>query len=159
VITKDLYIYALSLAPLFEGRYAIIIGAELGVTPLKSLFIASLGVFTLSILLPKLIEVIDFVLMRFADSRYGILKKVGNIYLKYVNNVMKRRGLVERYGFLGLIVFVAIPLPATGMWTGSLLGMLLRMSRMRLFLALLLGGLVSNLITFSLTYLAISIHF
>ncbi len=52
----------------------------------------------------------------------------------------------ERYGALALVLFVAIPLPMTGIWTGALLAVLFHMDPKRsvaaLFLGLLLAGLI-----------------
>ena len=39
----------------------------------------------------------------------------------------KNKGQIEKFGFWGLVLFVGIPLPGTGAWTGSLVAALLHM--------------------------------
>jgi uncharacterized membrane protein len=59
---------------------------------------------------------------------------------------IRRRGLpyVKRYGFLGLVLFVAIPLPTTGVYGGTLLSWLLGMNWSTSLLAVMIGATVSN---------------
>jgi uncharacterized membrane protein len=52
----------------------------------------------------------------------------------------RRKGkLAERYGWVGLALFVAVPLPVTGAWTGSVVAYLLGIESKRAFLAIALG--------------------
>ena len=64
--------------------------------------------------------------------------------------VAKARGKVkekvEKYGYLGIMLFVAIPLPVTGAWTGTLGAWILGMGRRRTMLAVAAGVLVSGAI-------------
>ena len=53
---------------------------------------------------------------------------------------------IEKYGYLGLFLFVAIPLPGTGAWTGSLLSVMLGMKPKKSFLFIFLGVLTAGLI-------------
>lgn len=53
---------------------------------------------------------------------------------------------VERFGYWGLLVFVAIPLPVTGAWTGALGAWVLGMERKRAVLAIAAGVLVAGII-------------
>lgn len=63
----------------------------------------------------------------------------------------KRGGIVERYRSLGLMLFVAIPLPVTGAWTGSvaafLFGMKLASSVLFIFLGVLIAGVIVTLLS------------
>lgn len=60
--------------------------------------------------------------------------------------VVRKKGqsLVEKHGFLGLILFIAVPLPATGVYGGALLSWLLSMKWQTSLLAVILGSTVSN---------------
>jgi uncharacterized membrane protein len=58
---------------------------------------------------------------------------------------------VQRYGVWALAVFVAIPLPVTGAWTGSLAAFIFGLPRRQAFLAILLGLIISAIIVASLT--------
>jgi len=92
---------------------------------------------------------IDRVADAVARGGLKILREAGAIYLKYLRSVRKRvEPYVRRYGFLGLVVFVTIPLLATGIWTGALAAYILSMDR-GIALALVLGGLISIATTVS----------
>ena len=62
-----------------------------------------------------------------------------------------RSGLIERYEAFGLMLFVAIPFPGTGVWTGCLIASLLRMRFMPTFLASVAGVVIAAIIVTLLT--------
>ena len=64
----------------------------------------------------------------------------------------KHKGQVETYGFWGLVLFVGIPLPGTGAWTGSLVASLLHMKIRKSFPAILLGIIIATVIMSLLSY-------
>ena len=144
----------LSLIPSFEGRYALLVGIASGLDPLISFAAASAGITVLALVLPNILAYIDEVARALGKSRYNILSKASELYLRYVGNVRRRvRRYVDKYGALGLIMFVAVPLPATGVWTGSLGAYILGMSKKRAMISLLIGGIASNIITFTVAVL------
>jgi uncharacterized membrane protein len=59
---------------------------------------------------------------------------------------IRRKGLplVERHGFIGLVLFIAVPLPATGVYGGAMLSWLLGMKWQMSLLAVMLGATTSN---------------
>lgn len=63
----------------------------------------------------------------------------------------ERSGLVEKYEALGLMLFVSIPLPGTGVWTGCLIASLLRMKFLPTFLAATGGVILAAIIVTILT--------
>jgi len=67
----------------------------------------------------------------------------------------KLRGGVERWGWLGVAAFVAIPLPLTGAWTGTLGAWVLGLSRRKTLLAVVVGVLVSGAIVTAVVMLGI----
>ncbi len=141
-----LLVLGLSLAPGFEGRYAIPLGVALGLEPLESFITACLGVVFLSLLLPTLLPLVDRAIEKLRDM--PLVGSFARFYLTYVGRVRARaRPYVERYGLLGLTVFVAVPLPATGVWTGAIAAHVLGMPWKKTVLALVLGGLTSNVIS------------
>jgi len=78
--------------------------------------------------------------------------KVFEIIIDWVFRLSRRRGgIVERYGLIGLVLFVAIPLPVTGAWTGSIVAFLLGMSFWRAFPAIVLGVFIAGVIVTTLT--------
>ncbi len=147
LILKVLWIYALSLTPGLEGRYALIVGRFIGLNLGTSFLIASLGVITLSLTLPTLLPLIDKLMLKLA-RRGSLLSNFALLYLKYLEDVRRRSSkYIERWGIPGLIIFVSIPLPATGIWTGSLAAYILGMKRKETIVSLFVGGMISNLIT------------
>ncbi len=155
-----LYVYLLSLIPSFEGRYALVVGVALGINPVLSFLIACLGVLTLSLLLPMILPFIDRIMYKFSETRRSFLAKIGAFYLRYIEKTRKKASkYVEKYGFIGLIVFVAIPLPATGVWTGALASYIFGMRRETAICGLIIGGMISNLIVFIASYILKSCFF
>lgn len=63
----------------------------------------------------------------------------------------KEKGILEKWQELGLIIFVAIPIPATGVWTGTLLAWLFELEFKKSFLVLGIGVMISSTITTLLT--------
>ncbi len=59
--------------------------------------------------------------------------------------------MVDKYGFWGLLLFVAVPLPFTGAYTGTILAWLLDTDWRKAFPAVGLGVIVAGLIVFLIT--------
>lgn len=149
---RYLLLYLLSLLPGFEGRYAVVTGLLLKLPLPQVLLVSSLGVLTLATLLTQLLNLIDQLLQRLLVRCRGVGRRILTLYLRYRERVKSRCGkYVGKWGTVGLTLFVAVPLPATGLWTGALAAYLLGLRGWRVFLALLLGGLLSNTFTLLLT--------
>ena len=140
-------VFLSSMAPSFEGRYALLAGIALGLDPLVSLAIASLGVSLVAVVLALIMPLID------SWARHTSLGVVRGLYQRIVLRARRKAGKYIRYGLPGLIAFVAVPLPGTGVWTGALVAFLFGLPRRTTLAGLVAGGLLSNLVTFSL-YLA-----
>ncbi len=139
----------LSLLPGFEGRYSYAYGLVRGLPPTLSLFSSLLGVLILSLILPYLIDSLD----SFAQNTS--LPLVKRVYERVVIRTRRKaEPYVSKYGFLGLVLFVAVPLPGTGVWTGTLAAYLLGIHGKKLLLSLFLGGMLSIMIVafLGLTY-------
>lgn len=83
-------------------------------------------------------------------SRVKLFEKMFN---KLFEHARKRGQLVERYEKIGLALFVAIPLPVTGAWTGSIAAVLFRLEFKYAFLSILVGILISGAIVTTLCVL------
>ena len=98
---------------------------------------------------------IPFILL-FIDKIFVWLKKtkLKNFVEKIENKAMSKSDQIQKYGKIGLFLFVAIPLPGTGAWTGSLIASLLRMkmkdSLPWIFLGVLVAGLIMSLVSFGI---------
>ncbi|UCG44445.1 MAG: small multi-drug export protein [candidate division WOR-3 bacterium] len=67
----------------------------------------------------------------------------------------RKSGLIERYEFLGLVLFVAIPLPVTGAWTGSVAAVIMGVPYWRAMLAILLGVCIAGAVVTILSLLGV----
>lgn len=136
-------ILLLSLAPLSECRGAIVYGALKGLDPSLTLLLSIAGNVAPAFVLPRLLSKLEEFVLR---------TELSTIYVRYIGYARRRvEPYVERYGFLGLTIFVSIPLPITGVYTGSLAAHVLGVKRQEL--ALSLGVVLAAMLTFISTYL------
>lgn len=134
-----LNVVLVSALPFSELRGGIPLGIlYYGLTPEKAYLIAVLGN-----LLP-----IPFLLLFLENLRNIVLKLkyISSIYFFFEKRTEKRRKIIDRYGYLGLLLFVAIPLPVTGAWTGSLVSFLLKLNPAKSFIFITAGVLTAGLI-------------
>ncbi len=98
---------------------------------------------------------VPFILL-FLDNASRLLSKVGffNRILNWLFERTRRRGkIIERYERIGLILFVAIPLPITGAWTGSLAAVLFGLKFKHALLSIFIGILIAGTIVTCATLL------
>lgn len=91
---------------------------------------------------------VPFILL-FLDAVSRLLSKVRffDRILNWLFQYARRRGkIIERYQRIGLALFVAIPLPVTGAWTGSLVAVLLGLKFKHAFLSIFIGILIAGVI-------------
>ncbi len=87
-------------------------------------------------------------------SKIAFFKRILNWLFEHTR---KRGKLVERYERIGLALFVAIPLPVTGAWTGSLLAALLGLKFKHAMLSIFIGVLIAGIIVTCLSLLGVTI--
>ena len=132
-----LKILIVSAMPFSELRGGIPLGLYLGYSPIETYVIAVLG----NILpVPFLLIFLDKI--GSLAERWSLTAKV---YLKVVNRVEKKKEIIEKYGYLGLTLFVAVPLPVTGAWTGTLLAFLLRLNKLKSLAFISLGVSIAGI--------------
>lgn len=130
-----------TISPVSELRGGIPLGVSLGLDPLLTFFIA---IITNAILFFPIL----LVLRLFYD---GILSRF-QIFNRYLDSVRRKgKPKVDRYGSLGLALFVAIPLPVTGVYTASILSWLLGMYWRKAFPAIALGVIIAGTIVLLVT--------
>lgn len=111
-------------------------------------------------LLPIIILIIFFnclivpFLFFFLDKIHKGLMKYGRYRLsfaRYISSIQKKISKFEKsyslYGFLALIIFVAIPLLGTGGWTGSIIAWFLNLDRKKSIISIILGIIIAGIIT------------
>lgn len=136
----------ISMVPIFELRGGIPIGiAVLKQHPLIVYFVAVL--FNLIPIFPVLL---------FLNPVKRIFEKlpVFRGFFKFLSKKAERnKKLIEKYEELGLMLFVAIPLPVTGAWTGSLVAVLMGLKTVKSFLFIAAGVFIAGIIVTLLTVL------
>ena len=163
---KILYIFLISILPIVELRGAIPVGAALGVPFYFNYLCAVIGnMLPVPFILLFIPKVLDF-LARFktfrpivewvrkkAHKHSGKIVDHGKSTAEEVDNAAEAAEPIEgkrpkRFGgaFWGLLLFVMIPLPGTGAWTGSLIASLFDLPKKSSFLAVLLGVLGAGVI-------------
>ncbi|WP_322200727.1 COG2426 family protein [Acutalibacter intestini] len=142
-IPAELTVFVLSLMPVIELRGGILAAKLLDLQMLPAFFICLVGT-----LLPT-----PFILL-FINKIFDWMRNTR--FVKLVNRMEEKgRGKFEkinRYKTIGLMIFVAIPLPGTGAWTGSLAAALMKMDFKYAMLSVALGTLIADIIMCALSY-------
>ena len=78
------------------------------------------------------------------------------LFDKFISRVRKKTShLIEKYGFWGITIFVAIPLPVTGAYTGTVAAWLFGLDKKKSLIAVLVGVCISGIIVSSVLYFGI----
>ena len=80
------------------------------------------------------------------------MKCFRNLIERLENRAMSKSDSIKKYEFWGLVIFVGIPLPGTGAWTGSLIAALLEIDFKKAILAELLGIVMATIIMSIFSY-------
>ncbi len=141
-MTREIaWVLLATVSPISELRGGIPLGISLGLDPLFTFFVAIIA--NALIFFP-----VFFALRLFYDK---LLFRIP-LFNKYLDSLKKRgKPKVEKYGFWGLILFVAIPLPITGAYTGTILAWLLGMDWRKAFPAVGLGVIVAGVVVLLIT--------
>lgn len=144
MVGKYLIIFLISILPILELRGGLIAAALLGVPPLAAYIICMIGnLIPIPLILWFLDYVFDFM------KKHNILKKFV-LFCERKGN--EKKDSIEKYGFWSLVLFVGVPLPGTGAWTGCLIATMLRMNKKKAFLATLLGVVMASIIMMLVSY-------
>jgi len=138
----------ISMIPVFELRGGIPVGIALfRLNPLQVYLVCI--VFNILPVLPVLL-LLNPIMKLLANVRF-----FSGIFRFLETRVSRRKKLIEKYKELGLLLFVAIPLPITGAWTGSLIAAVMRLPIPGSLLYIALGVLSAGIIVTLLTLLGV----
>ncbi|NLV51561.1 MAG: small multi-drug export protein [Clostridiales bacterium] len=133
------------MLPVVELRGAIPFGMALGLPFWQVLLAALIG----NILpIPFIILFIRKV-FQFLRKRFAFLEKLID---KIESKAMGKAEKVQKYELIGLCIFVAIPLPGTGAWTGALIAALLDIRMRRAVPSIFIGVLIAAVIVSITSY-------
>jgi uncharacterized membrane protein len=144
--SKELAVLIISALPVVELRLAL----PVAIIGLEMLWYYALPLAIIGNLLP-----VPFILL-FLNTTSRFLSKIDifNRMLQWLFERTRRRGkIVERYERIGLTLFVAIPLPVTGAWTGSIVAVLFGLKFRHAFLSIFIGVLIAGVIVTCATLL------
>ncbi len=130
---KDFALFIISMIPFIELRGSIIFGAAMGIPWQHAFLVSFLGNIVPVPFLILLARPI-FTWLKTTRLLAGFTQKVEDRLMKKADKVT-----VQKYSAVGLFLFVAVPLPGTGAWSGSLIAALLDI-KMRYALPAIIAG-------------------
>ncbi|MFH1857119.1 MAG: small multi-drug export protein [Candidatus Omnitrophota bacterium] len=149
-LSPESIVFIMSFLPISELRGAIPVGLlKMHLPLLKTYFIAVAG---------NMVPVIPLLLLLEPLSNKLRTFKVWAKFFDWLfARTRKKAKLVERFEALGLMLFVCVPLPVTGAWTGCIAAVLFKIPVRVAFCAILLGVMIAGVIVTLLTTLTTGI--
>lgn len=143
-ISPEGAVFIISMIPILELRGGLLAASLLKISAAKALPICIVG---------NIIP-IPFILL-FIRQIFKWMKKTKTfrgLITKLENGAMGKSDQIKRYEFLGLLLFVGIPLPGTGAWTGALIASLLEVDIKKSSIAILCGLFMASAIMYIVSY-------
>lgn len=149
IVNRELLIVLIAAMPLMELRAAIPIGVSLGMDPIHATVLSIIG----SILpVPFLLMLIKPIANYF--KRIRIFRHIIN---KTVRRTLKKSDKIKKYKVIGLLLFVAVPLPTTGVWSGCLAAILFNIPFKYAFPAIAVGTSIAGVGMFILSFVLVNL--
>ncbi|MBE6111345.1 MAG: small multi-drug export protein [Erysipelotrichaceae bacterium] len=142
-VSPKLSVFLVSMIPLIEERGGLILARMLGIPMWEAVFWCVLGNI---VPIPFILLLIKKVIHWMADHH------LSGVAEWLIRKAEKNKPKIDRYGFLGLMLFVGIPLPGTGAWTGSLVAALFDMDLKKASISILLGIFLAAVIMTVFSY-------
>ena len=137
---KELGVFLCSMVPVIELRGAIPLGWATNIPWWLTYLLAVVGnmlpVPFILLLIRQVLTVMEKMPIKFVRAFAAWLHRKAE----------KNTDKIQRFGFWGLCFFIAIPLPVTGAWTGSLVAATIRMNFWRAMLSALLGVMIAGVV-------------
>lgn len=143
-VSREIVIFIISMIPILELRGGLLVASLLDVSITTAIPICIVG---------NIIP-IPFILL-FIKQIFKWLKKIKlfrGMIERMETRAMRKSDTIKKYEFLGLMLFVGIPLPGTGAWTGSLIAALLDVDFKKAIIAELLGIIIATVIMSVVSY-------
>ena len=145
-VGRELCVFFCAMLPIIECRGAIPLGCALGLPWWQNALFSAAGN-----LLP-----VPFILLFIT----AILKWMRRCSLKFMNKIAawldrkieKHKGTIEKFSYWGVLIFVGLPIPGTGAWTGSLIASVLGLDPKKSFLAAFGGVMMATAIMTLVSY-------
>lgn len=145
VLSPRLSVFIISMIPVIEERGGLILARMLNIPMWEGVFYCVLGNI---VPVPFILFLAEKVIHWLSDHH---LSKIAEWL---TNKAVKNKPKIDKYGFWGLMIFVGIPLPGTGAWTGSLVASLFDMdikkSSISIFLGIILAAIIMTIVSYGL---------
>lgn len=145
-VGKEWCVFFCSMIPVIELRGAIPLGINVLKLPVWETYL--LSVLGNMVPVPLMLLFVTKIIELMSRSKVKFFNKIGAFLTKKAD---KNRERILKYSFFGVALFVAIPLPATGAWTGSLVaatvGMKFWKAMLSAFIGVLIAGVIVTLIS------------
>ncbi len=143
---KEILVFIISIMPILELRGGLLASSLLSVEPLIGYIVSIIG----NVLpVPFILLFINKILQWMSDSKIKWMNKISNTLKKKAD---KNKHKIEKYGYIGLLIFVGVPLPGTGAWTGCLVASVLGLNRKKSFIYIFGGIIMASIIMMILSY-------
>lgn len=144
-LSIELAVMFMAMLPVIELRGAIPMGVSMGLSPAHSAIISYIGsVIPVPIILFGIRPIFSFL------RRNSFFRKIIDKIIH--KSSVKHSRKIKQYGTIGLVILVAIPLPGTGVWSGSLAAALMNIRFKLAFPAILLGNLFAAVAIMTLSH-------
>lgn len=140
IVGKELCVFFCAMLPIIECRGAVPLGWGFSLPWWQTGFLALAGNL---IPIPFILLFIRWILRKMGESRFRAFRAFAG-WLE--RKVEKHKGTIEKYSYLGVTLFVAIPIPGTGAWTGTLIASVLKLDFKKSLLAAVIGATIATTI-------------
>ncbi|WP_313757458.1 small multi-drug export protein [Tissierella sp.] len=145
----EIMVIFFAMMPIVELRGAIPLGISLGLSPLHSTILSIIGNIIIVPFLLKLLQPI----MKYFEKTVVFSNTIGWVKRRS----MKKANIIKKYSLIGLFIFVAIPVPTTGVWTGSIIASILKLDFKKALLSISLGIITAGAIVATISYQVFSL--
>lgn len=144
LLGKYILVFIISLLPVLELRGGLIAASLLNLPMWQSILVC---VFGNILIIPFVLFLMEKLITLL--SKIKICKRFFDWWQK---KALKKKDIIDKYGYLGIMLFVAVPLPGSGAWTGCLIAVLMGLDKKKSFIAALLGVFIAAVIMTIFSY-------
>lgn len=143
-IPHEIKVILWAMSPLLELRGAIPYGIIRGIPPWLTFLLAVLGS---SVIIPLV-----YYLFLPCIALLERIPRLGPSFKRFREKIIRKSKKLGKIEFIGLMIFVGIPLPGTGAWTGSMVASVIKMPLPLAFCSIALGNIMAGIIMLLLSH-------
>ena len=143
-ISKEMIVFVISMVPILELRGGLLAASLLNIPIVRAIWYCVIGNI---IPVPFILLLITPIFNRLKKTRL-----FRPMVEKLESRALGKSEQIDRYEFWGLALFVGVPLPGTGAWTGALIASLLGIRFRKAFPAIILGIFIATIIMSIVSY-------